>query len=52
MLLEFVYYLSTYVIGERAKRLRCYLVMFMETRDIYMHIRTSVSNKHVCVSVL
>ena len=26
------------VIGERAKRARRYLVMFMETRDIYIYI--------------
>ena len=35
------------VIGERTKRERRYLVMFMEVRDIYM--RTSVSNTHVRV---
>ena len=40
------------VIGERAKRARCYLVMFMETRDIYMYICRSVSNTHARVSVL
>ena len=40
------------VIGERAKRARRYLVMFMETRDIYMYICTSVSNTHARVSVL
>ena len=40
------------LIGERAKRARRYLVMFMETRDIYIYIRTSVSNTHVRVSVL
>ena len=39
-------------IGERAKRARRYLVMFMETRDIYMYICTSVSNTHARVSVL
>ena len=38
------------VIGERAKRARRYLVMFMETRDIYMYICTSVSNTHARVS--
>ena len=32
------------IIGERAKRARCYLVMFIETRDIYIYIRTSVSS--------
>ena len=26
---------STFLVGERAKRARRYLVMFMETRDIY-----------------
>ena len=26
------------IIGERAKRARCYLVMFMETRDIYIYM--------------
>ena len=31
------------IIGEQAKRARCYLVMFMEVRDIYIYIRTSVS---------
>ena len=40
------------VIGERAKRARRYLVMFMETRDIYIYIRTSVSNTHARVRVL
>ena len=35
------------VIGERAKRARRYLVMFMETRAICM----SVSNTHVRVNV-
>ena len=41
------------LIGERAKRARRYLVMFMETRDIYIYIyiRTSVSNTHVRVNV-
>ena len=40
-----------YLIGEQARR---YLVMFMETRDIYIYIYicTSVSNTHVRVSVL
>ena len=37
------------IIGERAKRARRYLVMFMETRDI---LCTSVSNTHERVSVL
>ena len=44
----------TYVlVGEQAKRARRYLVMFMETRDIYiyMYICTSVSNTHVRVNV-
>ena len=40
------------IIGERAKRARRYLVMFMETRDIYIYICTSVSNTHARVSVL
>ena len=40
------------LIGEQAKRARRYLVMFMETRDIYIYICTSVSNTHVRVSVL
>ena len=40
------------ILGERAKRARHYLVMFMETRDIYIYIRTSVSNTHARVSVL
>ena len=41
------------LIGERAKRARRYLVMFMETRDIYIiYICTSGSNTHVRVSVL
>ena len=39
------------IIGERAKRARRYLVMFMETRDIYIYICTSVSNTHVRVNV-
>ena len=35
------------VIGERAKRARRYLVMFMETRDIiFIIICKSVSNAH------
>ena len=38
-------------IGEQAKRARRYLVMFMETRDIYIYICTSVSNTHVRVNV-
>ena len=29
---------AIYIIGERAKRARRYLVMFMETRDIYNYI--------------
>ena len=37
------------IIGERAKRGRRYLVMFMETRDIYIYICTSVSNTHARV---
>ena len=41
-----------FLIGERAKRARRYLIMFMETRDIYMYICTSVSNTHARVSVL
>ena len=41
-----------FFIGEQAKRARRYLVMFMETRDIYVYIRTSVSNMHALVSVL
>ena len=40
------------VIGEQAKRARRYLVMFMETRDIYIYICTSVSNTHVRVNVI
>ena len=32
------------IIDERAKRARRYLVMFMETRDIYIYIGTSVSS--------
>ena len=28
-----------HIIGERAKRARRYLVMFMETRDIYIYVR-------------
>ena len=40
------------IFGERAKRARRYLVMFMETRDIYVYICTSVSNTHARVSVL
>ena len=42
----------TSLVGERAKRARRYLVMFMKTRDIYMYICTSVSNTHVRMSVL
>ena len=44
MTLFFIYlctelnYLSNDIIGERAKRARRYLVMFMETRDIYIYI--------------
>ena len=38
------------LIGERAKRARRYLVMSMESRDIYI-IRMSVSNTHASVSV-
>ena len=43
-----------YLIGERAKRARLYLVRSMEARDIYIYIfiRTSVSNTHARVSVL
>ena len=41
---------SHFLVGERAKRARRYLVMSMESRDIY--IRTSVSNTHARVSVL
>ena len=36
------------VIGKRAKRVRRYLLMSMESRDI----RTSVSNTHARMSVL
>ena len=39
--------LARLVIGERAKRARRYLVMFMETRENI----TSVSNTHVRVNV-
>ena len=38
-------------IGERAKRARRYLVMSMESRDIHIYLRTSVSNTHARVSV-
>ena len=40
------------LIGERAKRARRYLVISMESRDIYIYIRTSVSNTHARVSDL
>ena len=40
------------LVGERAKRARRYLVMFMEVRDIYMYICTSVSNTHMRVECL
>ena len=35
-----------HVIGERAKRARCYLLVSMESRDIYIYMCTSVSNTH------
>ena len=40
------------IVGERAKRARRYLVMSMESRDIYIYICTSVSNTHARVSDL
>ena len=40
---------TIFLVGERAKRARRYLVMFMEVRDIYIYMRTSVSNTHVRV---
>ena len=51
MLLQCCIHAVSHIIGERAKRARRYLVMFMETRDIYMYICTSVSNTHARVSV-
>ena len=35
-----------YIVGERAKRAIRYLLMSMESRDIYIYIRASVSNTH------
>ena len=43
---------TIFLVGERAKRARRYLVMFMETRDILCILCTSVSNTHARVSVL
>ena len=36
------------IIGERAKRARRYLVMFMETRDIYIYIYVRLFLIHMC----
>ena len=33
-----------HIIGERAKRARRYLVMFMETRDIYIYLIVTIIN--------
>ena len=41
--LTFDGYTNYLLIGERAKRARRYLVMFMETRDIYIRLITRVS---------
>ena len=46
------YYFFNFMIDEQAKRARRYLVMSMESRDIYIYTSTSVSNTHVRVIIL